>query len=567
MVSIDTEGTGKDVRDGRGHSMGVSVAYRGTQGELTALYLPLRHSNLGGRSNYSSDRVLPVLQRILRECLVIYHNAKYDLVALSTLGLFSGTGRFVDTMVLAHLLDENRPFTGKSLDSCARYYLKTDKGKQRDEALKGAIKVFGWGALTPDLICRYAVWDASLTYQLFETLQPKLTAEGLGDVWKHKSEFTRLLIKMEGTGILIDQELCSRMAELGHDEMARIRRELSLNPASPKDLAVLFFDQLGLPEYISQKTGRRSFDKDAMKWYEELLSMMNNPTAQKILEYRGWQKSVSSNYEAYLELLSPDGRLRPNYLQHGTITGRLSCRNPNLQQIPKAGDKPWNGLMKKCFVPEKGYVLISVDYSQLELRLANVYAQEPTLNLAFAEGRDVFEEMRKELGMSRNDTKTFVYSTQYGGGERRISNVFRVDRMRAREMRNHYYETYPRFKKVSDSAAKDVVDNAKIRLWSGRYRHFLYPEDESHKAFNSVCQGGAADIVERAMLRLDQAGFNSSDDCRLLLQIHDEVVCEVREDKAEEYKREIAASMAAVDFHPRLTTVKFAAEAKMWGEK
>jgi DNA polymerase-1 len=252
---------------------------------------------------------------------------------------------------------------------------------------------------------------------------------------------------------------------------------------------------------------------------------------------------------------------------HGTITGRLSCREPNLQQIPKSGTKPWNGAMKACFVPRPGYALVSVDYSQLELRLATVYAQEPELVATFNEGRDIFTEMSEQLGMNRNDTKTFVYSTQYGAGLKRISNVFGISPTEANAIRQRYYETYPLFRAASDKAARFVTDYSKIRLWSGRYRHFLYPEEESHKAFNSLCQGGGADIVERAMVRLSDDGFNDGEECRILLQIHDEAVVEIRQDKVKEYSAAIADSMANVNFHPRLSSVKFAADAKPWGSK
>jgi DNA polymerase-1 len=508
-----------------------------------------------------------VLQEIIDNCLVVYHNAKFDLVSLQTLGLDTVRGRFICTMVLAHLIDENRPFTGKGLDSCARYYLKDDKGKRKSDDLKLAIKCFGWGMLTPDLVCKYAVWDAVLTLQLFEHLQPMATAEQLAETWKHKKAFMLNLIEMEKTGIQVDQSLCEQMTEIGEKRMQEIRDELRLNPGSPKDLKVLLNDKLGLPPYISAKTGNPSFDKEAMKWYEDILSMTNNTTGRLILEYRGWQKSVSSNYKSYLTHLSPDGRLRPNYLMHGTLTGRLSCREPNLQQIPKTGDKPWNGKMKACFVAQPGYVLRSVDYSQLELRLATVYAQEPSLMAVFNEGRDIFTEMSKELEMSRNDTKTFVYSTQYGGGEKRISNVFGVPRERARELRQNYYATYPKFKAASDRIARACREEKKIRLWSGRYRHFLYPEDEAHKAFNSLCQGGGADIVERSITRLFDDGISDGSDCRVLLQIHDEVVAEVREDRVAYFDQAISESMARVDFHPKLTTVKFAAQAGLWGGK
>ena len=549
--------------------MGVSVAYREPNGELTAFYLPLRHSNTGELQgqNYNLGVFLPLLQKGIDNCLINYFNAKFDLVSLSTLGLQTSRGRFVDSLVLAHLLDENLPTTGKSLDSCARHYLKDEKGKRKSEDLKQLTKNFGWGILTPNIISKYATWDAVLTHQLFEKLKPKLAAANLSEVWKHKADFLRLLIKMESTGILVDQYLCHEMAEIGHEEMDRIQNELGLNPASPKDLKRLLIEEMGLPERFHPKTGNATFDKDAMAWYEELLSELDDPTAQKVIEFRGWQKSVSSNYESYLKHVSPDGRLRPSFLQHGTTTGRLSCRDPNLQQIPRTGDKPWNGKMKSCFVPAPGYALVSIDYSQLELRLATVYAQEPTLIEAFQQDQDIFTQMASSLDMPRFNAKTLTYLTLYGGGTPRAMQALKLDHSKAKAAREKFFETYPRFKAASDRTSRIVENYGEIQLWSGRSRHFMYPQEEAHKAFNSLIQGGAADIVERALVRLDAEGFNDGDDSRILLQIHDEAVLEIKEDRIDEYLPAIADSMARINFHPKLETVKFKAVPGRWGNK
>src|SRR6185437_5333306 len=148
-----------------------------------------------------------------------------------------------------------------------------------------------------------------------------------------------------------------------------------------------------------------------------------------ILEYRGWSKTTSSNYRPYLALLSPDGRLRPNYKQHGTLTGRLSCEMPNLQQIPREGSKRWNGQLKKCFITlDPDEMLLEFDYSQLELRLGAAYAKEESLIQVFREGRDIFQEMAEALEMDRQSTKTMNYAIAYGAGVTRISNVLDISR-------------------------------------------------------------------------------------------------------------------------------------------
>lgn len=559
FVAIDTETNAEDIRDGRGFALGVSLAYRGLDGEITALYLPFRHR---GGANYNYPIFKESLQKILSTKSCVFHNAKFDLASLTTFGLDTRATRFYCTMLLAHQVSETEPVS-KSLDSCGKFYLNDPGKRMKGTELEEFIKKFGWGRVKADLMVEYAAYDAHLTLRLFEALWRKVELEGTGENWWHRSRVTRLIMEMEANGILIDTNLCEKMTRMGELEMSRIRNQLGgLNPASPKDLEALLNGTLGLTPIKSPKTGRPSYDKKTMERYEELLSRSNDRTAQQILAFRGWQKSVSANYEPYVHLLSPDGRLRPNYKLHGTKTGRLSCESPNLQQIPKEGTKPWNGKMKQCFIPEPGYVLIEADYSQLELRLGAAYAQEVSLLEVFADSdRDVFTEMSKELGMSRNDTKTLTYTIQYGGGVTRIMDVFGVTKQRATAIINNFYETYPGFRKASRYAEHRVFTTGSIKLWSGRYRHFQFPRSEAYKAFNSVIQGGAADIVEHTMLRCWAAGLNNGE-CRMLLQIHDAIVFEVQKDKLDHYTTIIRQAMEDVtpDFG-----VKFRVSIKNFG--
>jgi DNA polymerase-1 len=299
-----------------------------------------------------------------------------------------------------------------------------------------------------------------------------------------------------------------------------------------------------------------------MELYDILLERQDSPIAKRVLEYRGWQKTVGSNYRAYLRLRSPDGRLRPNYKLHGTKTGRLSCSDPNLQQIPRESDKVWNGKLKQAFLPTRGYRLMEFDYSQLELRLATAYANEIELKQVFLEDRDIFTEMSKILGFNRQDTKTFVYSVQYGAGLDRLMHVFKVSRWRAEEMRETYKQSYPGFVKVEGIAKMRCRTRGKVQLWSGRYRHFFDRDSDAHKAFNSAILGGAADIVEHVMVRLFKE-IDNEEECRMLLTVHDSVVFEIREDVVEDYKAAIIEIMSDVkpDFG-----VKFAVDGKEWGK-
>jgi DNA polymerase-1 len=217
--------------------------------------------------------------------------------------------------------------------------------------------------------------------------------------------------------------------------------------------------------------------------------------------------------------------------------------------------------MKKCFIPSPGYTLIEADYSQLEIRLAVAYANVPSLQDVFNNDRDVFSEMAAELGMARQDTKTLVYSLQYGAGLPRIMHVFGVSESRANQIREGYFSKYPGFKRIADEA-KDLARRYRnVPFWTGRFRHFT-SEDNPGKGLNAMIQGGSADIMERTMLRVE-SGLVDGSDCRMILQVHDSIVLEVRDHLVPQVKQEIKHLMEAVD--PDFG-VKFAVDVKDWAK-
>jgi DNA polymerase-1 len=221
--------------------------------------------------------------------------------------------------------------------------------------------------------------------------------------------------------------------------------------------------------------------------------------------------------------------------------------------------------VKKAFIARPGFTLWEADYAQLELRLGTAVAREPTLTQIFAEGRDVFTEMAEHAHMDRQDVKTRTYSIQYGAGAKRIMNVFGVSEGEARAVISQYYYLYPNFRTITDLAMKVVKTKKKIKLWTGRYRHFRFPKEGAHKAFNAVIQGGAADIMEATMRRL----FKEVDgpDCMMLLQVHDSIVWEIRDSEADRVIPEIIKIMEDVDGSTgEVFGVKFAVDCHRWGE-
>lgn len=526
-IALDTETTGLSVKDGQDTAIGVSLAAE-RNGQVQGFYYPVGHRQGPNVSEAVFTKLAWVIEH---RPVIIFQNAKFDLCSLETVGI-EYAGDFYDTIVLAHLLDENTP-VHKDLDSLSRHYLGVP-GKVDDPYVDWE-KKHGNQEITYDEIWDYAVQDAVTTYLLGKKLIHDIFQhKDLPAVWTAKMHTIQVLKTMEQRGVRIDVALAQEQAVAGRRRMAEIVDLLHLNPGSKKDQEALFIGTLGLPILkTSEKTGKPSFDKTVMEQYEEILAQRDDPTAALLLEYRGWQKAVSAAYEPYIKLTSPDGRLRCNYRLDRARTGRFSCEQPNLQQVPKSGDKPWNKHSKQCFIPAEGYVLINADYHQLELRLATVYADEPRLREAFNAGRDVFTEMAASLGFDRQTTKTFVYSTQYGAGEKRIMSAFGVSRDRARRMIQTYNERYPHFRSFNERVTQRAEEARKVRLWSGRYRHFLYASD-SYKAMNSVIQGGAADLVERVMWQL-YTELDDDERCRMLLQVHDSVVFEVREDLVDEY--------------------------------
>lgn len=546
IIAVDTETTGLHIRDGRDYAMGLSVAYEGGNG-YKAMYFPFRHE-LG--VNYD-DEVLIAVKNLIEQSIIVFHNSKFDLVSLATLGI-DFQGAFFDTLIMAHLINENWPMR-KDLDTLCRSYVGKEIGKVMDPWLKAYIDAFGWAKVPSEHMYNYAMEDAHVTLILLKTLLPRYKEEATEEIWEHKQKFVRVINAMEKWGVKVDVEKAKALLAKGTKRVGELKWELKFNANSSKQKKEFFIDQLGLPVLEYTDKGVPSFNKSVMPMYEKMMEerFPGDTRVKKILEYMGWVHSMGLFYRPWIEYLSPDGRLRPEYRLHkdeegGTTTGRLSCQKPNLQQIPRVTDKDWNKEVKTCLIPEEEYTLIEADYSQLELRLATAYANEKTLKNVFNEGRDIFSEMAYQMGLTRDATKTFVYSTQYGAGNRRISHVFGVSMAAAQTLRDNYYRTYPGFAKFSENCSETAFRIKKIKTWSGRYRHFRNPEEEAHKAMNACIQGGAADIVERIMVKCYEE-FVDPEKCRMLLQIHDALVFEVRNDVLMEYAQKIKDTMEDVN--------------------
>lgn len=400
-------------------------------------------------------------------------------------------------------------------------------------------------------------------------------------LWNRELEFLNVLKHMENRGVLIDKPLAKMQYELGRYRCEDIKEDLRMDPGKSSDLKKLLIDEMGLPVVKqSVKTGNPSFDKAAMEDYELLLEYggYNKEIASMILEYRGWQRTCSSNYKPYLEKCGPDGRVRTHYNLHRTVTSRLSSSDPNFHNIPRnsQGARPWNIGVKECFMAPVGYTLVEFDYSQLEFRAAAAYAEDDVLLDAFngydniARKRDVFTEMSIALDQDRQDCKTFTYAKLYGALAKKLAFILGKTVPEGQVMWNDWNALYYKLVDLSDQVHESAKKKNYTILWTGRRRHYEQ-KYETRKAFNSLLQGGGAEIVKSAMIRM----FNTIDnpECRMLLTVHDSVVWEIKTDMVDHYSPIILAEMSNViadiddptfyytDF---LARVNFDCESKVW---
>ena len=551
-IAVDTETTGFDVKTGKDYLTGISIAYRlGPLGIFSA-YFPLRHES----DNLPVDETLALLKPILRDKILIFHNRKFDLFSLKTIGITEFNAMHYDTILMAHIVNEEWP--SKQLDWLGKKLLK--QGKDRDEIELWTKKMkLGWASVPPNIMEPYAKQDAEITLQLFEIFSGDFQREDLTDLWPDEVAFNTTLYTMESEGVGVNIPFCEKKVAIGEERMDSIESILSFKVSSNKELGEFFFDELKMPVLKLTPGGKPSLDKHVMEDYEDMLEASDNPVASLVLEYRGWQKSVSSLYRPMLEL-NDNGLVRCNFKQHGTKTGRLSCEKPNLQQIPRKTDKEWNGDARQAFnAGDDEFDLIGYDYSQLELRLATSYGQEHRLIEEFLkDDADPFTAYSQIIGATRQETKTFFYANIYGAGVSKIAYTLGRPIDETKEIHDRFLSSIPGINRASRRAADLANSRGYVRYWTGRRRHFPYREN-TYRAFNSILQGGAAELVKQAMLKMRQI---ENDDIKMVLQIHDEIVFKVRRGTLDRYDSRIREIMT--DF-PQFG-VRFAVESKVWNQ-
>ncbi|KLD73677.1 DNA polymerase I, partial [Xanthomonas hyacinthi DSM 19077] len=524
-----------------------------------AAYIPLGHDYPGAPAQLPRDHVLGALKPIFEDASrpKVGQHGKYDINILSHYGV-DVKGLLHDTMLESYIY--NATATRHDMDSLATRYLGYTTIKYEQVAGKGA-KQISFSQVDCDTACRYAAEDADVTLRLHHALWPKLEAEpSLRAVYADiEIPLVPVLAKMERTGVLIDanvlrlqsQQLGKRMVELQQLAHASAGHEFNLD--SPKQLQAVLFDELGLAAKIKTPTGQPSTNEEALEAIAE-----THELPRLILEYRGLAKLRSTYTDKLAGIVNPrTGRVHTSYHQGAVATGRISSSDPNLQNIPVRTEE--GRRIRQAFIAPEGWRIVAADYSQIELRIMAHLSNDEGLVRAFQEGGDVHRATAAEVfGVpaaevttnQRRAAKAINFGLMYGMSAFGLAKQLGVDRGEASDYMGRYFSRYPGVRAFMDATREQAHRDGYVQTLFGR-RLYLENLNSRNQAFragaeraaiNAPMQGTAADIIKRAMIAVS-AWIEPRDDVRMLMQVHDELVFEVRADAVDDIRAGIEKHM------------------------
>ncbi|MGK8175281.1 DNA polymerase I [Aeromonas dhakensis] len=562
LFAFDTETTSLDYMEAR--IVGVSFAIEPGK----AAYVPFGHDYLGAPVQLTEAAVLGKLKPLLEDParLKVGQNLKYDRNVLLNHGI-ELQGIAYDTMLESYVL--NSTASRHDMDSLARRYLNVETISFEDIAGKG-VKQLTFNQIELEQAAPYAAEDADITLRLHQALWGKLSAEpGLAKVFSEiELPLLPVLARMERLGTTIEpkllhqqsQEIEVRLAEL--EKQAHELAGQEFNLSSPKQLGEILFTKLGLP--IIKKT-----PKGAPSTAEEVLAELAETyeLPRLLMEHRGLAKLKSTYTDKLPLMIKPQtGRVHTSYHQAVAATGRLSSTDPNLQNIPVRNEQ--GRRIRQAFIPCAGYKLVAADYSQIELRIMAHLSGDKGLLTAFAEGKDIHKATAAEVfGVEldavtsdmRRSAKAINFGLIYGMSAFGLAKQLGIGRAEAQKYMDLYFERYPGVLEYMERTRQQAEAQGYVETLFGR-RLYL-PDIKSRNAglrkaaeraaINAPMQGTAADIIKRAMINVDGWIRGIEDQSiRMLMQVHDELVFEIREEKLEEYIGIIKEKMsAAAELH------------------
>ncbi len=539
----------------------VGVSFAIEPGE--AAYVPLGHDYMGAPEQLDRDEVLNQLKPLLEDpgLAKVGQNLKYDKNVLANHGI-TLEGIAEDTMLESYVL--NSVATRHDMDSLAMYYLGEKTSSCESSAGKGA-KQLTFNQIELEKAAPYAAEDAEITLRLHQTLRPKLKETGkLASVYEDIDlPLVPVLSRMEQRGTLISastlrqhsQELAERMAELekeAHDVAGE-----TFNLGSTKQLQAIFYDKMGLPVVKKTPKGAPSTAEPVL---QELAHEHELP--RLILEHRSLSKLKSTYTDTLPELIHHrTGRVHTSYHQAVTATGRLSSSEPNLQNIPIRSEQ--GRRIRQAFIAPEGYKLVAADYSQIELRIMAHLSGDKGLLKAFEKGEDIHKATASEVfGVSleevssdqRRSAKAINFGLIYGMSAFGLSRQLDVERKLAQQYIDRYFERYPGVLKYMDNIRKQAHDDGFVETLFGRRlylpeinaRNKQLQQAAERTAINAPMQGTAADIIKRAMVDVENWLLKEhADEARMTMQVHDELILEVKESALDKIRSGLEQRMSA----------------------
>ncbi|MEQ9158601.1 MAG: DNA polymerase I [Roseovarius sp.] len=587
-VAIDTETT--SLNEMQAALVGISLAV--TPGE--ACYIPLRHTEGGSggaddlfnsetraEGQLDPDTVLAALKPILEDdaILKIGQNMKYDAKIFAQNGI--AIAPIDDTMLMSYAL--NSGIHNHGMDTLSERYLSHVPIPIKDLLGTGKSAI-SFDKVAIDKAVGYAAEDADITLRLWHIFKPQLHTARVTTVYETlERPLVPVLAQMERHGIQVDRDTLSRMSGKFAQKMAQLEEEIhtlagrKFNVGSPKQLGEILFDEMALEGGKKGKTGAYATGADVL---EDLATMHELPA--RILDWRQLSKLKSTYTDALQDHIDPDtGRVHTSYVQTGASTGRLASTDPNLQNIPVRTEE--GRRIREAFVAPEGKTLLSLDYSQIELRILAHIADIGQLKQAFADGLDIhamtasemfdvpLAEMTPEI---RRRAKAINFGVIYGISGFGLARQLRIPRGDAQDFINRYFERFPGIKTYMDDTVAFAKEHGHVQTLFGRKIHT--PEIAAkgpragfarRAAINAPIQGTAADIIRRAMIRMPAAIEGLP--CKMLLQVHDELLFEVDAGAAEQVitaAREIMEGAAKPAVHLDVPLVVDAGQGMNWAE-
>ncbi len=554
-VAFDTETTGLDVLTDR--LVGISLSVKEREG----YYIPLAHRTGGKTQQLSLDLVIHKLKPVMEDEKVgkIAHNLKFDAAVLAGVGI-DVAGPLYDTMLESYVLNSSA-VPQHSLDKLALKYANASTTKYEEVVGKGKSQI------TFDLVgiesaTRYAAEDADIALRLHNTLWPKLEPEaGLRYIFKKVDmPLVPVLMRVETNGVRLDEcALRDQSAEL-QDRIQNIedavyqRAGCAFNLSSPKQIREVLFDRLGLKTTKKTASGEMSTSESVLTELAE-----EHEVPRLLLEHRSLFKLKSTYTDKLPALINGrTGRVHTSFNQAVASTGRLSSADPNLQNIPiRTAD---GKRIREAFIADPGATLISIDYSQIELRLMAHLSSDPGLLDAFKRGEDVHRITAAEVfGLQpeeitsdqRRHAKAINFGLMYGMSAYGLSRTLQIEVAQAQDYIEQYFARYPSVRQFMDSAREQARDLKYVDTIFGRRvylpdiaaKHYGRRQHSERAAINAPLQGSAADIMKLAMIEVDRWLTESDTGARMILQVHDELVLEVPISETDQVLENVKAIM------------------------